>query len=77
MAEVGIDVTREFPKRWADEFLLATDYVVTMGRGDACPLLPGKRYEDWELPDPAGKTLSEVRRIRDEIAGGSRTWFRA
>ena len=52
---------------WADEFIRAADVVVTMGCGDACPLLPGELYEDWELADPAGKTLSEIRPIRDEI----------
>jgi protein-tyrosine-phosphatase len=67
MAEAGIDIAAEFPKPWAEEFVLAADVVVTMGCGDACPLLPGKRYEDWELDDPAGKTLEEIRPIRDEI----------
>ncbi len=67
MAESGIDISREFPKPWTDEFVLAADIVVTMGCGDACPLLPGKRYEDWELDDPTGKTLEEIRPLRDEI----------
>ena len=67
MAEVGIDISREFSKPWTDEFVLAADVVITMGCGDACPLLPGKHYEDWELDDPAGKTLEEIRPIRDEI----------
>ena len=67
MAEVGIDIAAEFPKPWAEEFVLAADVVVTMGCGDACPLLPGKRYEDWELDDPAGKTIEEIRPIRDQI----------
>ncbi|MDQ3146862.1 MAG: arsenate reductase ArsC [Actinomycetota bacterium] len=67
MAEVGIDITEEFPKPWTDEILRAADVVVTMGCGDACPLFPGKRYEDWELDDPAGQTLEEVGPIRDEI----------
>jgi protein-tyrosine-phosphatase len=67
MAEVGIDISEEFPKPMVDEFVGAADVVVTMGCGDACPLLPGKRYEDWELEDPAGKTLEEIRPIRDEI----------
>ena len=67
MAEAGIDISREFPKPWTDEFVLAADIVVTMGCGDACPLLPGKHYEDWEFDDPSGKTLAEVRLIRDEI----------
>ncbi len=67
MAEVGIDISHEFSKPWTDEFVLAADVVITMGCGDACPLLPGKHYEDWELDDPAGKTLEQVRPIRDEI----------
>jgi arsenate reductase len=67
MAEAGVDISREFPKPWTDEFVLAADIVVTMGCGDACPLLPGKHYEDWEFDDPTGKTLEEVRLIRDEI----------
>ncbi len=67
MAEVGIDITAEFPKPWTDEFVLAADVVVTMGCGDACPLMPGKHYEDWELDDPSGKSLEQVRLIRDEI----------
>jgi protein-tyrosine-phosphatase len=53
---------------WTDGFVLAADVVITMGCGDACPLLPGKHYEDWELDDPAGKTLEEIRLIRDEIS---------
>jgi protein-tyrosine-phosphatase len=67
MAEVGIDITREFPKPWTDEIVAAADVVVTMGCGDACPLYPGKRYEDWELDDPAGQDIEAVRPIRDEI----------
>jgi arsenate reductase (thioredoxin) len=67
MAEVGIDISREFSKPWTDEFVLAADVVITMGCGDACPLLPGKHYEDWELTDPAGKSVEEIRPIRDEI----------
>jgi protein-tyrosine-phosphatase len=67
MAEVGIDISHEFSKPWTDEFVLAADVVITMGCGDACPLLPGRHYEDWELEDPAGKTLEEIRPIRDEI----------
>jgi protein-tyrosine-phosphatase len=69
MAEVGIDITDEFPKPWTDEIVRAADVVVTMGCGDACPLYPGKRYEDWELTDPAGKDVQHVRPIRDEIQG--------
>jgi len=67
MAEVGIDISEEFPKPWTDEFVLAADVVVTMGCGDACPLLPGKHYEDWELDDPEGKTIEEIRPIRDKL----------
>ena len=67
MREVGIDITAEFPKPWTDEIVQAADVVVTMGCGDACPLFPGKRYEDWELEDPAGQTVDAVRPIRDEI----------
>ncbi|MFN2464093.1 MAG: arsenate reductase ArsC [Candidatus Dormibacteria bacterium] len=67
MDEVGIDLTREFPKPLTDESVRAADVVITMGCGDACPLFPGKRYEDWVLTDPAGKTVDEVRPIRDEI----------
>lgn len=67
MAEVGIDITHEFAKPWTEEFLLAADAVVTMGCGDSCPLYPGKHYEDWELDDPAGKAIEEIRPIRDEI----------
>ena len=67
MAEVGIDIAPEFPKPWTDEIVQAADVVVTMGCGDACPLFPGKRYEDWELDDPAGQGVDAVRPIRDEI----------
>jgi protein-tyrosine-phosphatase len=67
MREVGVDLSREVPKRLTDESVRAADVVVTMGCGDACPLYPGKRYEDWELEDPAGKEIATVRRIRDEI----------
>ncbi len=67
MAEVGIDISGETPRRWSDQAVRAADVVVTMGCGDACPVYPGKRYVDWELEDPAGKTLEEVRPIRDEI----------
>ena len=67
MAEVGIDITGEFAKPWAIEFLRAADVVVTMGCGDACPLVTGKRYEDWEMPDPRDRPLAEVRLIRDQI----------
>ena len=67
MAEVGIDISHQFPKPWTDEFFKAADVVVTMGCGDACPLVPGKHYEDWDLDDPSGKSVEEVRPIRDEI----------
>jgi arsenate reductase len=67
MEEVGVDLSQEFPKPLTDEFVRAADVVITMGCGDACPVYPGKRYEDWELEDPAGKDLEEVRRIRDDI----------
>jgi protein-tyrosine-phosphatase len=67
MQEAGIDITGEFPKPWTDEIVRAADVVVTMGCGDACPLFPGKRYEDWELDDPAGQDVDAVRPIRDEI----------
>jgi arsenate reductase (thioredoxin) len=67
MAEIGIDITTELPKPWTDEIVEAADVVVTMGCGDACPLFPGKRYEDWVLEDPAGMGIESVRPIRDEI----------
>jgi arsenate reductase len=69
MAELGLDLSKEFPKPLTDEFVQAADVVITMGCGDACPIYPGKRYEDWELDDPADADLADVRRIRDEIAG--------
>jgi arsenate reductase len=67
MREVGIDISGEFPKPWTDEIVRAADVVVTMGCGDACPIFPGKRYEDWSLDDPAGLGVDAVRPIRDEI----------
>jgi protein-tyrosine-phosphatase len=67
MAEVGIDISREFPKPWTDEIVRAADVVITMGCGDACPIFPGKRYLDWQLDDPAGKGVEDVRPVRDEI----------
>jgi arsenate reductase len=73
MAEVGIDITGEHPKPWTDEIVQAADVVVTMGCGDACPFFPGKRYEDWELEDPAGQGVEAVRPIRDEIEQRVRT----
>jgi protein-tyrosine-phosphatase len=68
MAEIGLDISREFPKRLTTDRVQAADIVITMGCGDACPVYPGKRYLDWELPDPAGLDLTAVRPIRDEIA---------
>ncbi|MGH8916173.1 MAG: arsenate reductase ArsC, partial [Acidimicrobiia bacterium] len=67
MAEVGIEISGETPRRWSDEMIESFDVVVTMGCGDTCPVLPGKRYVDWDLEDTAGKTLEEVRPIRDEL----------
>ncbi|BBZ06617.1 putative arsenate reductase ArsC [Mycolicibacterium doricum] len=67
MAEVGIDITGEFPKPWTDEIVQAADVVITMGCGDACPIFPGKRYEEWAVPDPAGQDIDTVRPIRDDI----------
>lgn len=67
MAEVGIDMSREVPKRWSDDVVRAADVVVTMGCGDTCPFYPATRYEDWALDDPAGKGVDEVRPVRDEI----------
>jgi arsenate reductase len=69
MREVGVDMTQEFPKPLTDEVVRAADVVITMGCGDACPIYPGKRYEDWELEDPAEQDLAAVREIRDEIDG--------
>lgn len=67
MAEVGIDISTEYPKPWTDEIVRAADVVVTMGCGDTCPFFTGKRYEDWALDDPAGRDINSVRPIRDEI----------
>ena len=67
MAEIGVDLSREFPKPVTDDAVRASDVVITMGCGDACPIFPGKRYEDWTLDDPAGQDLETVRRIRDQI----------
>ena len=69
MAEVGIDIASEQPKVLTDQAVQDSDVVITMGCGDACPFYPGKRYEDWELDDPAGQDLATVRPIRDEIKG--------
>jgi protein-tyrosine-phosphatase len=67
MAEKRIDISGEHPKRWTDEMVEAADVVVTMGCGDTCPFIPGRRYEDWTLPDPAGQPVDAVRPVRDEI----------
>lgn len=67
MAEVGIDIADQLPKPWTDEVILSADVIVTMGCGDACPIFPGKRYEDWDVPDPAGMDVASVRPIRDDI----------
>jgi protein-tyrosine-phosphatase len=67
MAEIGLDISREYPKPLTTGKVQAADVVITMGCGDACPIYPGKRYEDWDLPDPAGLGLAEVRPIRDAI----------
>lgn len=69
MGEVGVDLSQEFPKPLTDEAVRAADVVITMGCGDACPIYPGKRYEDWVLDDPAGQDLDTVRGIRNEIDG--------
>jgi arsenate reductase (thioredoxin) len=67
MSEIGIDISKEFPKPMTDDIVRAADVVVTMGCGDACPIYPGKRYEDWDVEDPAGKDLATVRKIRGDI----------
>jgi len=73
MSEVGVDISAELPKPMTGNMVKAADVVITMGCGDACPIYPGKRYEDWELEDPAGKDLETVRRIRDDIEARVRT----
>jgi protein-tyrosine-phosphatase len=67
MLEKGIDITDQHPTRWTDDMVQAADVVITMGCGDTCPVLPGRRHEEWVLPDPAGQPLGAVRPIRDEI----------
>lgn len=67
MAELGIDISREFPKPWTDEIVRSADVVITMGCGDSCPFYPGKRYDDWKVTDPKGGGIEHVRGIRDEI----------
>jgi protein-tyrosine-phosphatase len=73
MAEIGLDLSQEYPKPLTTDKVQAADIVITMGCGDACPVYPGKRYFDWDLPDPAGLDLAAVRPIRDEIRGRVRT----
>ncbi len=73
MAEMGIDISGESPRQWTDKDLLEADVVVTMGCGETCPVRPGKRYLDWELDDPSGRSLEQVRPIRDEIERRVRT----
>jgi arsenate reductase len=73
MSELGVDMSEEFPKPLTDEVVRAADVVITMGCGDACPIYPGKRYQDWDLEDPAGKDLETVRRIRDEVDARAQT----
>jgi protein-tyrosine-phosphatase len=73
MAERGIDISAEFPKPWTDEVVRAADVVITMGCGDACPIFPGKRYEDWQVDDPAGLDVAGVRAIRDDVERRVRT----
>jgi arsenate reductase (thioredoxin) len=67
MREVGIEINGELPKRWSDDVLRAADVIITMGCGDSCPIFPGKRYEDWDVEDPAGQDVEHVRPIRDDI----------
>src|SRR3984893_2363972 len=67
MSDLGVDMSQEFPKPLTDEFVKAADVVITMGCGDTCPIYPGKRYEDWEVEDPAGESVVEVRAIRDDL----------
>lgn len=76
MAERGIDIASAQPKRWTIDMVQEADVVITMGCGDTCPFIPGKRYEDWELPDPAGQAVEDVRPIRDEIEQRVRTLLR-
>ena len=73
MAERGVDISGEYPKPWTDEVVRAADVVISMGCGDACPVFPGRRYEEWDLDDPAGLSVEEVRPIRDEIERRVRT----
>ena len=75
MAEEGIDIATQTPKILTTDSVQASDVVITMGCGDACPIFPGKRYEDWELEDPAGKGIDTVRRVRDDIRGRVETFI--
>ena len=77
MAEVGIDISKESPKPWTDDVVRAADVIVTMGCGDACPVFPGKRYLDWNVDDPAGLAVEDVRPIRDDIERRVRDLLRA
>jgi arsenate reductase len=77
MAEVGIDLSKERPKLLRDAAVREADIVITLGCGDACPIYPGKRYEDWDLPDPAGQALAAVRSIRDQIEARVRRLLRS
>jgi len=74
MAEVDIDISDERPKKWDDETVRIVDVIISMGCGDTCPVYPGKRYEDWELTDPAGQSLNVVREVRDQIRGTARSY---
>jgi protein-tyrosine-phosphatase len=76
MAEIDVDISSEFPKPWTDEVVRAADVIVTMGCGDSCPIFPGKRYLDWEVGDPAGLPVEDVRPIRDEIGERVRALLR-
>jgi arsenate reductase (thioredoxin) len=69
MQEIGLDLSQEFPKPMTDEVVRAADVVITMGCGDSCPIYPGKKYEDWQVEDPAGQPPEKVRQIRDDIRG--------
>ncbi|MDG4666998.1 arsenate reductase ArsC [Mycobacterium sp. 236(2023)] len=77
MAEKGIDISAAQPQRWTHDIVETVDVVVTMGCGDECPYIPGKRYENWELADPAGRGVADVRPIRDEIEAHVRTLLAA
>ncbi len=76
MAEVEIDIREEFPKPWTDEVVRAVDMVIAMGCGDVCPIYPGKSYVDWELDDPEGMTIEQVRTVRDELKSRVETLVR-